>query len=252
MSEADLYRVLLISFYVLAAVTFPMLFFVTAPYGRYTRKSWGPTMSRRLGWILMEAPSPIGMVVCFVVGERHDAVAMTFLALWLVHYVHRAFIFPFRMRGEQKRTTSGAVGLAVIFNLMNSYLNGRYLFHFAPAYDASWLLDPRFLLGVALFLGGLAINLHSDTLLIRLRRPGETGYQIPRGGLFSLVSCPNYLGEMVEWLGWALATWSSPGLAFAVWTAANLAPRAYTHHLWYRRQFPDYPAERRALIPFVV
>ena len=42
----------------------------------------------------------------------------------------------------------------------------------------------------------------------------------------------------------ALAGW-----AFAVFTIANLAPRALTHHKWYRAQFPDYPPERRALIP---
>ena len=66
------------------------------------------------------------------------------------------------------------------------------------------------------------------------------------------MSCPNYLGEIVEWCGWALATWSPAGLAFAVYTAANLAPRAVSNHHWYLSHFPDYPRERRALIPFVV
>ena len=77
-------------------------------------------------------------------------------------------------------------------------------------------------------------------------------YKIPRGGPYRLVSCPNYLGEMVEWGGWALLTWSMPGLAFAAWTAANLLPRAMTHHRWYQDKFPDYPRERRAVIPFLL
>jgi protein-S-isoprenylcysteine O-methyltransferase Ste14 len=67
--------------------------------------------------------------------------------------------------------------------------------------------------------------------------------------LYRWISCPNYLGEIVEWSGWALATWSLPGLAFAVWTAANLAPRAHSHHLWYREHFEDYPPQRKALLP---
>jgi len=84
---------------------------------------------------------------------------------------------------------------------------------------------------------------------MRRRKPGE--YGIPRGGVFEFVSCPNYLGEILEWTGWAIATWSLPGLAFALWTAANLIPRAYANHAWYRKTFPDYPGKRKALIPFV-
>jgi hypothetical protein len=32
-------------------------------------------------------------------------------------------------------------------------------------------------------------------------------------------------------------------------TAANLVPRALSHHRWYQANFPDYPHERRALLP---
>jgi hypothetical protein len=57
---------------------------------------------------------------------------------------------------------------------------------------------------------------------------------------------------MIEWTGWAIATLSLPGLVFALWTAANLAPRALKHHAWYRKTFPDYPQSRKAIIPFVL
>ncbi|HEX6242129.1 MAG TPA: 3-oxo-5-alpha-steroid 4-dehydrogenase, partial [Polyangiales bacterium] len=95
-------------------------------------------------------------------------------------------------------------------------------------------------------------NRQSDRILLGLRAPGETGYKIPRGGLYSFISCPNYFGELVEWCGWALLTWSLPGLFFALFTAANLVPRALAHHRDYRRRFPDYPSERRAVLPFVL
>jgi hypothetical protein len=52
-------------------------------------------------------------------------------------------------------------------------------------------------------------------------------------------------------MGWAVATWSLSGLAFATWTAANLAPRARANHRWYLETMPDYPPERKALLPGV-
>jgi hypothetical protein len=57
---------------------------------------------------------------------------------------------------------------------------------------------------------------------------------------------------MLEWSGFALLTWSPAALAFAVYTASNLAPRAIAHHKWYRETFPEYPRERRALLPFLI
>ena len=57
------------------------------------------------------------------------------------------------------------------------------------------------------------------------------------------------MGEIIEWSGFALMCWNLPALSFAVWTAANLIPRALSHHAWYRRTFPDYPPGRKAVIP---
>ncbi|KAG2492220.1 hypothetical protein HYH03_009465 [Edaphochlamys debaryana] len=77
-------------------------------------------------------------------------------------------------------------------------------------------------------------------------------YFVPSGGLFELVSSPNYLGEMVEWFGYALALWSYPGLAWALFGASTFIPRALVHQRWYRQNFPEYPRSRKALIPFLL
>jgi len=253
MSEQLFYRILLIALFGISAVVFALLSFVSAPYGRHGRKGWGAGISARWGWVIMETPAAGVIAVCFAVGEsRTDAAALAFILLWELHYLQRTFIFPFLMRGgAEKRVPLLIVFMAIVFNCINGYLNGRWLFHFAPHYTAAWLLDPRFIIGAALFLAGYAVNLHSDRVLRNLRRPGETDYKIPRGGLFEYVSGANYFGELVEWTGWAVATWSLPGLAFAVFTAANLIPRARTHHRWYRERFPDYPPRRKAVIPFI-
>jgi steroid 5-alpha reductase family enzyme len=116
-------------------------------------------------------------------------------------------------------------------------------------YPAEWLTDIRFLGGLGIFVSGFVINRAADFTLSRIRQSSRGEYEIPRGGLFRWVSCPNYLGEMLIWLGWTLATWSPAAAAFFLWTIANLAPRARSHHAWYRERFEDYPQERRALVP---
>ena len=234
----------------LALLSAISLVFIDAPYGRHVRAGWGPSIPSRLGWVVMETPSLLIMGSLFVSGGRFDDVALwTFAGMWCAHYVHRSWIYPFRARITGKTMPLSIAAMAVLFNGVNATLNGDHLFHLAAVPGPEWLLDPRFGLGVAVFVLGMIINIHSDNLLLGLRKGTDGGYVIPRGGLFRWVSSPNYLGEMLEWIGFALATWSLAGLAFAVWTIANLLPRAISNHRWYRTQFPDYPPERRRLIP---
>ena len=252
MSERALFDYLLVGWLVVAAAMFVVLRFVAAPYGRHARAGWGPTLDPTVAWIVMEAPAPLGMALMFALGDRTGSTtAIVFLLLWELHYVHRAFVFPLRRTGGGKRTPLLIVAMALVFNCGNAWLIGRWLFALGPDRAASWLLDPRFLVGLVLFLGGLLVNVHADEVLRRLRARDPSKYGRPDGGLYRLVSCPNYLGEVVEWCGFALLTFSLPGLVFAIWTAANLVPRARSHHEWYRRTFPDYPEDRRAIIPFV-
>ena len=248
--EQQLYAGLVAAGVGAAAAAFVVLFFITAPYGRHIRAGWGPTVHSSAGWLAMESPAVLVFAVCFFAGNRFAVHGtLVFLLLWQLHYTHRAFIYPFRMRNFGKRMPLTVVLMAVAFNVFNGYLNGRYLGAHADRYPAEWFYDPRFLFGTALFFVGFMVNVHSDQVLFRLRSGGGQGYRIPYGGLYRWVSCPNYLGELLEWFGWALATWSVPGLVFAVWTAANLVPRARANHRWYVERFDDYPKNRKAVIP---
>jgi len=249
--EPEFYRALLVGWMLLAAALVPVLLFITAPYGRFARRGWGPALPARVSWVLMESPTILVVAALFAVGRHKSLVHVVFLVLWNVHYVHRTLVYGLRVRSGRRMPVL-LVASALFFNVVNGYLQGRYLFTLAPEAPAAWLAAPRFLAGLALFAGGLGVNTLADNALRRLRKPGESGYRIPRGGLFEWVSCPNYLGETVEWCGWALLTWSPAGLAFAAWTAANLVPRAIATHRWYRKEFSDYPPERRAILPFVL
>ena len=153
----------------------------------------------------------------------------------------------------REMASRGIVPLAIVFsaigfNAVNGGLNGWWLGFAAPP-DRP-VPDALSLMGTGLFVAGMLINHWADTKLIGLRARG-TGYVVPRGGLFERISCPNHFGEIAEWTGFALAAWSLPALSFAVWSFCNLAPRARNHHAWYRERFPDYPAGRRAVIPYI-
>lgn len=223
---------------------------VTAPYGRHFSRNWGPSISYRLGWIIMEIVSPLTFAHFFWHGSAGKSTAHWFLfALWMLHYLNRSLIYPFRARMGGKEIPLTIVASAVFFNLVNGFLNGYWLGNFA-AFSGNWFASANVILGGILFFTGAFINIQSDNILIRLRQPGDRGYRIPQGGFFRWVSCPNHFGEILEWCGYALMAWSLPALSFAIWTAANLIPRALSHHRWYHRQFPDYPKERKAVVPW--
>jgi len=237
----------------LAVVTFLYLLRFTAPFGRhYAGAGWGPHISNRIGWVVMELPATALFALIYFNGEAsRQLVPLVFLAMWQAHYLHRTLVFPFRTRTGGKKIPIAVVASGFLFNLINAYINARFVSSIGE-YFTDWSSDPRFLAGVAIFVAGMALNIRSDNILLKLRSPENPGYAIPCGGAYRYVSCPNYLGEIIEWAGWALATWSLAGFAFFLYTAANLVPRALSHHRWYKARFADYPAERKALIPGIL
>lgn len=207
------------------------------------------------------------------------------LCAFCAHYLNRTFIFPMLIRGG-KPTPFSVFVMALCFCLVNGWVQARAL-TLHHTYPDAWLSDPRFVGGLALFASGMAINIHADLTLIGLRKPGESGYRVPRGGAFELVSGANFLGECLEWTGFAIACWcaprrrvslcapqaaggwrgalsraaccssslarrSFPAAAFALSVWCNIGPRAIQHHRWYLAKFEDYPKHRRALIPFLI
>jgi len=234
----------------IALISFPFVIRTVAPYGRHISSKWGAMISNRWGWIIMESPALLVFAGFFLFGSlKHNLVTWIFFCLYTFHYINRTIVFPFRLRTKGKKMPVAIVFMAIFFNLVNGFINGYYIGTLAGHYTIEWLKDPRFIAGIIVFFAGMFINMQSDNILIHLRKPGETGYVIPRAGFFRFISCPNHFGEIIEWFGYALLTWSSPGLAFAVWTMVNLLPRALHHHRWYLATFPDYPQERKAVLP---
>ena len=236
---------------VLAIPIFVLLQFMVAPFGRHTTHSFGKTIHNQTAWVLMEATSFLGMLILFVSGPiPKNLFSWLFVLLWLLHYFNRAFIYPFRQKNKQQVMPVAILVSGIIFNFINSILNGYYLGYLAH-FSKSLLITWHFWVGLILFVAGAVINIVSDNILLGLRKPGESTYRIPYGFLFNYVSCPNHLGEIIEWIGFAFLTWNWASTSFAVWTIANLAPRAKAHHNWYKINFENYPPKRKALIPLV-
>lgn len=246
---AHLYYILIWIWIGIALIVFPIALKVAAPYGRHVRQGWGPMIDNRLGWMIYESPALLLVSYFFLNGDapKTNAVWIMF-SLFILHYVNRTIIFPLRIRTKGKKVPLGIVASALIFNLVNGSVIGYYL-GYIQDYNDTWMNDPRFLLGILIFILGMRINWQSDNILINLRDPEETGYKIPYGGMFRYVSCPNHMGEIIEWTGFAIMMWALPGLSFAIWTAANLIPRTLDHHRWYQKTFEEYPTERKAVIP---
>jgi hypothetical protein len=251
--QLEVFNYLVLGWIGVAVITFPFLLFITAPYGRHTKGKWGRMINNKLGWFFMEVPSLLIFSYFIISGPTlKSRIICAFGILWFIHYFYRSIVFPWRLRTPGKQMPLIIVFSAIFFNIINASLNGYYLGYLSEGYPADWLLDPRFIIGIIIFILGFFTNQISDQILLNLRRGGKTGYYIPTGWLYEYVSCPNFLGEIMEWTGFAIMAWNLPALSFALWTAANLIPRALSHHKWYKQTFPDYPRSRKAVIPFVI
>ena len=145
--------------------------------------------------------------------------------------------------------------MGIFFNILNALMQGGWLFYFAPTsmYTSDWLMTPQFICGTIIFFIGMYINIDSDRRIRNLRKPGDTKHYMPTGGMYNYVSSANYFGELTEWIGYAILTWSPAGVLFAVWTFANLGPRARSLTEKYEQEFGDEYKKlgKKHIIPFI-
>lgn len=238
----------------MAVVVFVALHFFEAGYGYLFDRRYGPPVNNRVGWVLMEAPVFVAMCVLWALSDRGcEVVPLVLFAMFQLHYFQRSFIFPLLMRGHSKMPL-GIVLMGAVFNTLNALMQGGWIFYVAPeGYYDGWFAKPFIYIGVVLFFAGMFINLQADYIIRHLRKEGDTRHYIPRGGMFRYVSSANYFGELVEWTGFAIASWSWAGVLFVVWTFANLAPRSASLYKRYEKEFGEEFSRlgRKRIIPFI-
>lgn len=238
----------------IAVIVFFSLYHINAGYGIMYDKKWGGTVNNRLGWILMEAPVFIVMLICWLLSERtFQTVPLIFFIIFQTHYFQRSFIFPMLFK-TKSRMPIFIMLMGVLFNTLNGLMQGGWIFYVSPAdmYTIEWLTTPQFIIGTIIFIIGMGINLHSDYIVRHLRKPGDHNHYLPKGGFYDYVTSANYFGELTEWLGWAILTWSFAGAVFFIWTFANLVPRANTIYKKYQTMFPEMQNKKlKRVIPFI-
>ena len=247
------------TFYILSSIwvliglgTFVYLFFESAPYGRHIKEGWVIKIPARLGWVIMESPSVILMIIyALIVRDQLQIIHKVFLLIWLTHYIHRTFIYPFLIEMTNPKMPISIACSAFFFNLVNVSIQAFGIFYFTE-YSENWISSSTFIIGLSIFLLGMYINIRSDYIIVAMKKRNGPGYHIPQTFLYKYLSAPNYFGEIIEWLGWAILTWSISGVVFLIWVIANLFPRAIAHHKWYKNKFDDYPKNRKAIIPGII
>lgn len=242
-----------------AGCTFISSFLLEAPYGRYVKSSERFfCLSPTYAWLLMESPN---LIVCCIGWRYRDAnlvgniANMTLIAMFCAHYVQRSILYPMLINHAAKPVPLLIALSGFAFCTVNSFIQIR-AWTALISMPEHWTTSLSFWLGIILFIAGMAINIHSDGILRKLRKSanGASDYVIPRGGLFDYVSAANYFGEILEWFGYFLASNGSlPAFAFFLFSACYLGPRGYAHHQFYVKTFKsDYPKNRKAIIPFVL
>lgn len=235
--------------------------FVDSPFGKFASDKMGVNLGPRLGWFLMELPAMLSFIYFYFKGPYSgNPVPLFFLFVWVVHYLNRGFIFPYLIRAPKNAKGNFSISVVTmgwLVTMLHGYLNGSWVSTYGEHLTLSWFLDPRFIIGIILYYTGFALNIHSDYIVRNLRskdeiNSGEKVYRIPFGGGFKFVSNPSYLGELIAFTGFAIATWGPGGLFVLLISAANLIPRAFATHKWYQHKFEDYPKDRKALVPFLI
>jgi 3-oxo-5-alpha-steroid 4-dehydrogenase 1 len=243
----------------IGVVVFVALHYIEAPYGKFSPQVnkwtiWGPQIPARWAWLGMESPSLYMSILTFLryADTEHKSAAGIYLlfAMFLIHYVQRAIIFPFLLTSKRPMPLSVCL-MSFIFCVCNGGMQGYAFAKLMPPLSIFEVLAPLRVFGMVLWFIGFLSNLHADRILRNLRKSSKAEYSIPYGGLFRYCSAANYTAEFIEWIGYGLACQSMAAWAFAVFTFCNLAPRARSYHSWYLQKFDDYPKERTAFIPFI-
>ncbi|KAK4120900.1 3-oxo-5-alpha-steroid 4-dehydrogenase [Parathielavia appendiculata] len=239
----------------------------------------------RIGWLTMEIPGFLTLLYHMHAltpaaknnnfKEQEEGFPwqnQVLAALFVLHYVYRAILFPFLQPSMSPLHLviwlSGAA-----FQVINGMMLGSWLAAYGPTTQAEWTrqLAPfgtaQFAAGIALFYVGLAANYYHDDELREIRRrvlrrqrqqagkataSVDKHYEIPQAGLFKVMLYPHYFVEWVEWFGFWMATgWGCvPARCFLFNEIAAMLPRAVSGRKWYAERFGEEKIRGRwAVIP---
>ncbi|ORX35811.1 hypothetical protein BD324DRAFT_631804 [Kockovaella imperatae] len=288
----------LLGLYHLLPIHFPLtLWGIDAPFGRFARQDGQGSkllwMNGNIAWAAMEIVAPLTMLYNILKSPRAlSAKSFIIAGCYITHYIHRAIISPLILSPSRSPSNIIVPITAGSYNLLNAYCLYTALAYYPT--NRSGKAFYGLLSGWAI---GLILNIVHDEILNDLRRPKHARrfggqylseeekdkkasggrYAIPRAGLYSLVSHPNYLAEWFEWICFACASAPSlfisvpdhkipfvsdywqpqqllhPSWMFVAFLIASMLPRAIRTQRWYEKTFGvRFPKGRKVIIPFIL
>ncbi len=231
-----------------------ILQYCPANYGRHAPNRNNFMYSDKFCWFLhiIEVIMTIAHVFYYIsTFEGCSMRNIIILSPFFIHYVNRGLIYPFLIDEKSKKFPLEMVFVVLSFVIPNSFVQCRSVL-FNSTYSEDYLTSKQFLVGYSIFLIGFLTNTYSDYILTGLKRHHK-GYVIPKGFLFDYVICPNYLGELLEWIGFFICTQTTGAFMFVLLSWSNLYPRAKNNYEWYINKFgSEFPKERKLIIPMLI
>lgn len=175
-------------------------------------------------------------------GKRADLIA----SMILVHFLKRCLECLFLHKYSGKMPLASSAFISFFYTLL-----AFGCMHVVEKMPQSGFEEWTEVYGIRLFIVGISGNFYHHWLLATLRKPGEKGYKIPRGGCFEFVAAPHYFFELIGWYGITLASQHSLVGLFAIAMSIYLFDRAIGQSEWNRRKIRGYPKSRKNIIPFL-
>lgn len=207
------------------------------------------TISSRLGMFILYAPAAVAAVCSFFFFPDLDFDSRTKLLAFLLalHFAKRVFEVLFIHQYSGRMLLESAIPITLSYTLSTiTMIYSQYLSQGLPQPSINLTY-----VGLLLFIIGIVGNFYHHVLLSNLRKKGDKGYKIPKGGLFGLVICPHYFFEILEFYGVFFISRTLYSLCFALGTTIYLVGRSFATRKWYRSKFENFPKNVKALVPFV-
>lgn len=175
---------------------------------------------------------------------------------WTVHYVKRILETFF-----VHRFSKGTMPIRNLFKNCSYYWAFAFFISYYvnhPLYTPASFGKLQMYFGLIGFILSEIGNFSIHIALRNLRPPGSRERKIPRPTsnpftcLFDFLSCPNYFYEVLSWVFFSIMTQCLAALLFTLAGFYQMAVWALQKHKNYKKDFPDYPRQRKAIVPFLL
>ena len=236
-----------ILFYIILAVTIVVVAYFdyhglwTLQYSKFSK---GTGVSARMAMIILYVlPIIVATAAAWSYLRNASIIQLVVYGVVTLHFAKRVLESLFL----HKYSGTMAIPTLIFITFFYSFVAGMISYLNAQSIST---MDAWFYLGMTIFLVGESGNFYHHKLLADLRKNRE-GYHIPQGGFFEHAACPHYFFELVSWLGILFLSRHLFAFMALIAFTAYLTERSIKTRQWYQENFPEYPLERKCIVPFV-